>query len=134
MRRLLLASAALAMLAGPACAQSFMPGKAAATSVHGVAVSGAARTLSLPSGVRVFDVTLSAATAFTFTGGIPGQYGEVVLVLRQPATGSGFTPTFTNVKWSGGTAPTVSTALGSVTTISVVTDDGGVTYVGAAGV
>jgi hypothetical protein len=53
----------------------------------------------------VFSKTLGTNTTFTFTGQISGQ----VIVVRLTNTASNFTVTWPTVKWSGGSAPTMTT-------------------------
>ena len=103
---------------------------AAAVPVITVAASGTSQALSFPaSGSRAYDVTLTANCSFSVSGGVSGELQTITLITRG-GTG-GFSLTLpTNVKWKGGTAPTVDTSAGSLGVIRIQTSDGGATYAG----
>jgi hypothetical protein len=79
--------------------------------VYTVATSGASQTVTLSSGVALYDVTLSANCAFSFA---PSTYAgvtqRVTLIIRP----SGFTATLpassSTIVWPGGVVPVVSTS------------------------
>ena len=90
------------------------------------------QVLTFPArGRAVFDVTLGAACAYTFAGGVAGAEQRVTLYERQPSSGSTvYAGTFPNsVKFAGG-APAQSTGVGQVRIVTFATDDGGATVFG----
>ena len=66
----------------------------------------------------LFTKTLSANTTFTFTGNVSGQ----TIVVRLTNTASNYTVTWPTVRWSGGTAPTMS--IGAVSDVYTFIYDG----------
>ena len=66
-----------------------------------------AKTLSLASGTFQ-TATLAASTACVFTMPAPTAGTSFALLLKQDATTGNGSATFTFVKWSGGTAPTIT--------------------------
>ena len=65
-------------------------------------------SISFASG-NIIDLTLTASTTLTFAGHVIGTY---IIQVTQGGTGS-YTLTYpASVKWSGGTAPTLTTAVG----------------------
>lgn len=94
-----------------------------------VAAAGATETLDLGSG-NVHDVTLDANCTLTFTGTAASAACSFTLILRQGGSGS-YTVTWpASVDWPGGTAPTLSTAVGRVDVFSFLTVDNGTTWLG----
>ena len=89
--------------------------------VVAIGTLGATHTFSLTNGT-VQTATLASATACTFTMPTATAGKSFVVLLRQPATGSTTTATFTGVKWSGGTAPTITATLGRLDVISFFAD------------
>ena len=90
------------------------------------------QVLTFPArGRAVFDVTLGAACAYTFAGGVAGAEQRVTLYERQPSSGSTvYAGTFpSTVKFAGG-APAQSTGVGQVRIVTFATDDGGATVFG----
>jgi hypothetical protein len=81
---------------------------------------GATITFDANSGA-VGTVTI-AATGRTLTPSNLKAGGTYVLFVKQDATGSRTITTWTNFKWVGGTAPTLSTAANAVDIISGVSD------------
>lgn len=79
-------------------------------------------TLSLTNGT-VQTATLTASTACTFTMPTATAGKSFILLLKQAATTGNGTATFTGVKWSGGTAPTI-TATAAKMDILTFTADG----------
>lgn len=89
-----------------------------------ISSAGASQVLSLAS-YTVFIVTLTSATPCTFTmpTGTSAVAGKSFSVyLKQPSTGTFTTATFTNVRWAGGTAPTITAALGKMDILSFTSD------------
>jgi hypothetical protein len=78
--------------------------------------SGSATTLSLSS-ASVQTVTLSASCTFTMPTATAGA--SLTLFLTQ---GSTYTATFTGVKWSGGTAPTITATANKIDVLVFVSD------------
>ncbi len=82
-------------------------------------------TLDLANGT-VQSLTLVSATALTIT--LPSaatQSQSFILMIRQPASGTATTATFAAsppVKWSGGTAPTITATLSRMDIITFVSD------------
>ena len=95
-----------------------------------VASSGTSQALTFAaSGSRAYDVTLSANCSFTISGGTNGELQTVSLLIRGGA--GGFSVSLpTNVKWKGGSAPSVDTSAGSLFILRFQTSDGGSTYAG----
>lgn len=90
--------------------------------------SGAAITINFSNG-SAQKVTLTASSTFTITNGQSG--GAYLIRLVQGGAGS-FTVTWPlSVKWTGGTAPTLSTAVGAVDVIGLYFD--GTNYYGSSG-
>lgn len=89
--------------------------------VNAAGTVGASSTLSIGSNTEI-TATLTSATPCTFT--MPSVAGgkSFQLLLRQPASGSATTATFTGVRWSGGTAPTITATLGRMDILSFKSD------------
>lgn len=91
-------------------------------SVNTVGTSGATQTLPAASTAGINHVTLTANCTFTFPTAVSGH--SFTLVLVQGGSGS-YTVTWPgNVLWSGGTTPTLTTAVGSVDILSFFCSDG----------
>ena len=72
--------------------------------------SGGTLAISFASG-NIVDLTLTASTTLTFAGHVVGTY---IIQVTQGGIGS-YTLTYpASVKWSGGTAPTLTTAVGKI--------------------
>jgi hypothetical protein len=82
---------------------------------------GGAATLAITSGT-VISATLTSATPCTFTMPSVGVGKSFALYLRQPASGTPTTATFTGVRWPGGTAPTITATLGRMDVLSFISD------------
>jgi hypothetical protein len=94
-------------------------------SVVAIGNSGTAQTLSLTNGT-VQTVTMTGNCTFTMPTATAGK--SFILIA---ATGAGgFTGTFTSVKWSGGTAPTLTTTASRWDVISFFAD--GTNWYGSA--
>jgi len=89
--------------------------------VVAIGTVGASHTFALTNGT-VQTATLTSGTACTFTMPTATAGKSFVVPLRQPASGSTTTATFTGVKWSGGTAPTITATLGRLDVISFFAD------------
>lgn len=100
-----------------------------------VATSGASQTLTLPAtGAGTFDVTLTAATVtLAFAGATSGKADTLTLLARQDVTGGRAITWPGSVTWVGGSAPTLSTAGGSVDVVTFLTVNGGTTWYGFPG-
>jgi hypothetical protein len=85
--------------------------------------------LDLANG-NVFNVTLTSATTFSFTGATSGKACSFGLYLSQDATGSR-TVTWPTVKWAGGTAPTLTTTASATDVLVFESLDGGTTWYGS---
>jgi hypothetical protein len=83
-----------------------------------VAGSGGTVNIAYGSG-NIADITLTASTTFTFSNHVVGTY---ILKLTQGGTGS-YTITWpASVKWSGGTAPTLTTTVGKTDIVTLFHD------------
>ena len=119
------------VVAGSNALLPLVPSLVGAVPVTASTCSGT-QVLTFPArGRAVFDVTLGAACAYTFAGGVAGAEQRVTLYERQPSTGSTtYTGTFPNsVKFAGG-APAQATGVGQVRIVTFATDDGGATVFG----
>ena len=85
---------------------------------------GSTATLAITAGT-VITATLTSATPCTFTMPAVESGKSFSVYLRQPATGTPTTATFTatpSVKWAGGTAPTITATLGRMDILSFTSD------------
>ncbi len=89
-----------------------------------------ARTINLANG-NVVSVTLAGATTFTFTGATASTACSFGLYLTQDATGGRTVTWPASVKWSGATAPTLSTGANAVDILVFETINGGTTWYGS---
>lgn len=76
---------------------------------------------------------LTGNAAISFTGAVAGRVYSHTLELKQDGSG-GKVPTWTGVKWEGGTAPTLSTAANALDVLTFYTRDGGTTIIGGLAV
>lgn len=90
--------------------------------VSAVGTVGATSTLSLGSGTMLW-ATLTSATACTFTMPTAATGLEFFLALRQPASGTPTTATFTGVKWPATGAPTITATVGKADLLSFICYD-----------
>ena len=83
-------------------------------------VAGSGGTVNIAYGNgNIADITLTASTIFTFSNHVVGTY---ILKLTQGGTGS-YTVTWpATVKWSGGTAPTLTTTVGKTDIVTLFHD------------
>lgn len=82
---------------------------------------GAAATLSIAAGT-VLTATLTSATACTFTMPAIVAGKSFLLLLKQPASGTATTATFTDVKWGTNGAPTITATVGKMDILSFISD------------
>jgi len=101
----------------------------AAVTVFAAGNSGTALTLNRANG-GAQTVTLTGTCTITLTGVTGGQVTNLDLILTQDGTGSRSVVWPASVKWAGGAAPTLSTAVGAVDRIVLTTYNGGVTWFG----
>jgi len=89
-------------------------------------IAGAGGTVNIPySSGNIVNLTLTASTTLTFSNAVVGTY---ILEVIQGGSGS-YTLTYpASVKWSGGTAPTLTTTVGKTDIITLFYD--GTTYFG----
>jgi hypothetical protein len=82
---------------------------------------GASQTLSIAVGT-VLTATLTSATPCTFTmpAAIAGK--SFLFLLKQPASGTATTATFTGVKWGSAGAPVITAGLGKMDILTFVSD------------
>lgn len=88
------------------------------------------RSINLASG-NVVSATLGGNTTFTFTGATASTACSFGLYLTQDATGSRTVTWPASVRWSGGTAPTLSTGANAVDILVFETINGGTTWYGS---
>jgi hypothetical protein len=94
------------------------------------ATSGIAATIDLDNG-NVHDLTLTANCTLTFSNPpATGKAGSFTLILRQDATGSRTVTWPASVKWSGGTAPTLTTTASGIDILTFTTLDAGTAWFG----
>jgi hypothetical protein len=89
--------------------------------VVAIGTVGAAHTFDLTNGT-LQTATLTSATAATFTMPTATAGKRFQLLIKQPASGSTTTATFTGVKWPAGTGPTITATLGRLDIINFVAD------------
>lgn len=89
--------------------------------VVSIGTVGATHTFDLTNGT-LQTATLTSATAATFTMPTATAGKRFTLLIRQPASGTPTTATFTGVKWSGGTGPTITATLGRLDIINFYAD------------
>ncbi len=82
---------------------------------------GASATLAITAGT-ILTATLTSATPCTFTMPTATAGKSFTLLLKQPASGTVTTATFTGVKWNSGGAPTITATLGRLDILAFVAD------------
>ena len=82
---------------------------------------GASATLAITAGT-VLTATLTSATACTFTMPTATAGKSFILLLKQPASGTATTATFTGVKFNASGAPTITATLGAMDILTFVAD------------
>lgn len=109
---------------GTASSGNFHRGDDTWSNVEGVVAKGtvgATATLDISAGT-VITATLTSATACTFTMPTAVAGASFVLLLKQPASGTATTATFTGVKWGATGAPTITATVGKMDMLSFVSD------------
>jgi hypothetical protein len=86
-------------------------------------------TINLANGTFQ-NLTLTSATALTITMPTATAGKSFILIVRQPASGTATTVTFTSVKWPASTAPTITATLSRADIISFFSD--GTNWYGSA--
>lgn len=83
-------------------------------------IAGSGGTVNIPfSSGNIVNLTLTASTTLTLSGHVVGTY---IIKVIQGGSGN-YTLTYpVNVKWSGGTAPTLTTAVGKIDIITLFHD------------
>lgn len=79
---------------------------------------------------NVYDTTLTANLAVTFTAGASGSASELTVIHRQDATGSRITTWPASVKWPNGTPPAPNMAANAINIWTFVSVDGGTSWFG----
>lgn len=82
---------------------------------------GASATLAITAGT-VLTATLTSATACTFTMPTATAGKSFTLLLKQPASGTATTATFTGVKWGSIGAPTITATVGKLDILAFIAD------------
>ena len=82
---------------------------------------GASATLAITAGT-VLTATLTSATACTFTMPTATAGKSFILLLKQPASGTATTATFTGVKFNSSGAPTITATVGKMDILTFVSD------------
>ena len=82
---------------------------------------GASATLAITAGT-VLTATLTSATACTFTMPTATAGKSFILLLKQPASGTATTATFTDVKFNASGAPTITATVGKMDILTFVAD------------
>lgn len=82
---------------------------------------GASATLAITAGT-ILTATLTSATACTFTMPTATAGKSFTLLLKQPASGTATTATFTGVKWGTVGAPTITATLGKLDILAFISD------------
>ena len=90
-------------------------------SVVAIGTVSSSHTLALTNGT-VQTATLTASTACTFTMPTASAGKSFILLLKQAASTGNGTATFTGVKFSGGTAPTITATAGKMDILTFTSD------------
>ena len=98
--------------------------------VRTVSASGASLTVDCRA-ADVWDVTLSANCTFTLQGASSGRIQELTLIVRQDATGGRAVTWPGAVTWLSGAAPILHTGASTIDLITLLTVDGGTTWLGS---
>lgn len=97
-----------------------------------IADSGTSLTLDV-SQANVFDVTLTADCSIDLTGATTGDCYSVTIRLNQDSTGGRAVTWPASVQWDSGSAPSLTTAAGTLSIVSFQSVDGGETWQGFLG-
>ena len=90
-------------------------------SVVAIGTVGATHTIDLTNGTAQ-TATLTSATACTFTMPTATAGKSFILLLKQPASGTATTATFTGVKYPSTGAPTITGTVGKMDILTFVAD------------
>jgi hypothetical protein len=90
-------------------------------SVVAIGTVSSSHTIALTNGT-VQTATLTASTACTFTMPTATAGKSFILLLKQAASTGNGTATFTGVKFSGGTAPTITATAGKMDILTFTAD------------
>jgi hypothetical protein len=103
----------------------------AATGTVTVAIGLVNAATGINYATSAYDLTLTGNTTIAVGSYLPaGTLGRVHLLIRQGGAGS-YTVTWPgSIKWASGTAPTFPTAVGTVQSIVLESDDAGTTLIG----
>jgi hypothetical protein len=93
------------------------------------AAATGAVTVDLING-NVHDLTLTGDVTLTLTGATAGVACSATLILRQDATGTRLATWPGSVNWGAAGAPVLSTAASAYDVVSLLTVDGGTTWIG----
>lgn len=92
--------------------------------------SGGTVTLSLANS-DVFVVTMTASSTLAFSNApASGRFKNILLVIRQDATGSRIVTWPASARWTDSVSPTLTTTGSRADVVSFFTHDGGTTYYG----
>lgn len=94
-----------------------------------VSAAGSTETLDVDD-ASAFKVTLDADCTFTFAGSVADEVFSFVVWLIQDGTGGWAVTWPASVAWPGGSAPTLTTAAGTISAVMFTTLDGGTTWLG----
>lgn len=91
--------------------------------INTVDTSGASQTIPAPTTAGVSYITLTASCTLTFPTAVAGQ--SLTIILKQGGSGS-YTVTWpvSIIKWDGGVAPTLTTAVGAIDIFGFFCADG----------
>jgi len=103
-----------------------MTGKVVGLTEYDLGNSGASKTVDWANGQNQ-RIALTAACELTFSNPVAGMTAKLKVV--QGGTGS-YTITWPTIKWAGGAAPTLTTAVGGIDIVSLYYD--GTSYHGVA--
>jgi hypothetical protein len=92
--------------------------------VQALGTIGSTKTLPAVASGTIMWGTLTSATACTFTMPTAAAGASFFLALRQPASGTATTSTFTGVKWPAAGAPVITATVGRADVFSFICYDG----------
>ena len=103
------------------------------------AVNETVEAMGNTTGANNLDYSAGALKTLTLTGNAtltptnaPSGGGTMALQITQDGTGSRLITWAASIRWAGGTAPTLSTGAGDVDLITLITFDGGTTWLGSS--
>lgn len=89
-------------------------------------------TIDMDVRADAIDVTLTQNAVLAIAGIAPSQFHELVIIIRQDATGTWTITWPSSITWTGGSVPVPSTAASTAFAVRLVTTDGGSTWFGVA--